>query len=209
MTMNNSSKERQTAYYGQVLTWVNFAREVRLFNLGDYFLRNFTDATNAIYQTQRDQQRRELGGQMVLSFLSSAITVGTFAVVVIQAFAGHLSLGDIALYLSAVSSIQNALTQIAYAVTRMHNSLLFFAQYIELLRLEPPLQPGCSLHRVPPLTTGITLRDVSFRYSEQHPWTLRHIDIFLPANCCLALVGLNGAGKTTLVKLLTRLCADQ
>jgi ATP-binding cassette subfamily B protein len=205
MTMNNSPKERQSAYYGQVLTWASYAKEVRLFNLGDYFLRNFIDTTRAIYQAQHEQQWRELRGQLILSFLSSGIATGTFLVVIIQAFSGRLSLGDIVLYTSAVSSVQNALALITYAITRMHNSLLFFTQYNQLLNLDQPLHISCSPRQVPPLTTGITLRDVSFRYNEEHPWTLRHVDIFLPANRCLALVGLNGAGKTTLVKLLTRL----
>lgn len=205
MTMNNSSKERQSAYFGQVLTWASFAKEVRLFNLGDYFLRNFIDTTRAIYQAQYQQQRRELCGQSILSFLSSGIATVTFLVVVIQAFSGQLSLGDIVLYTSAVSSVQNALTLMTYAITRMHNSLLFFTQYNRLLNLNQPLYVTCSPCQVPPLTLGITLRDVSFRYSDQQPWILRHVDIFLPANRCLALVGLNGAGKTTLVKLLTRL----
>jgi ATP-binding cassette, subfamily B, bacterial len=58
---------------------------------------------------------------------------------------------------------------------------------------------------LPSLQSGIELRHVSFRYSKNHPWVLQDINLFIPAGCCLALVGLNGAGKTTLVKLLTRL----
>jgi ATP-binding cassette subfamily B protein len=49
------------------------------------------------------------------------------------------------------------------------------------------------------------LRNVSFRYTEEHPWVLRELNLIIPAGKCLALVGANGAGKTTLVKLLTRL----
>ncbi|HLJ33085.1 MAG TPA: ABC transporter ATP-binding protein, partial [Ktedonobacteraceae bacterium] len=71
--------------------------------------------------------------------------------------------------------------------------------------LPQPLLISAAPHLVPSLCIGIEFRDVSFRYSEQHSWTLRHVDLFLPAHQCLALVGLNGAGKTTLVKLLTRL----
>lgn len=33
---------------------------------------------------------------------------------------------------------------------------------------------------------------------------LRHVNLFLPAGQCLALVGVNGVGKTTLTKLLAR-----
>jgi ATP-binding cassette, subfamily B, bacterial len=55
------------------------------------------------------------------------------------------------------------------------------------------------------LREGITLHNVSFRYSDQHSWILQNVNLVLPAGKCLALVGLNGAGKTTLVKLLARL----
>lgn len=58
---------------------------------------------------------------------------------------------------------------------------------------------------VPPLSLGIELKNVSFRYSEKHPWVLENVNLFFPKGKCLAVVGLNGAGKTTLVKLLARL----
>ena len=52
---------------------------------------------------------------------------------------------------------------------------------------------------------GIEVRNVSFRYSDEHAWVLRDVNLLIPAGRCTALVGLNGAGKTTLVKLLTRM----
>jgi ATP-binding cassette subfamily B protein len=91
------------------------------------------------------------------------------------------------------------------SMARTNDSVLFFRLYTDILALEQPLAINLHTQPVPPLSKGITLRNVSFRYSEQHPWILRKVDLFLPAGKCLALVGLNGAGKTTLVKLLTRL----
>ncbi|MBN6051025.1 ATP-binding cassette domain-containing protein, partial [Nonomuraea sp. RK-328] len=57
---------------------------------------------------------------------------------------------------------------------------------------------------LPVLRRGIELRDVWFRYSDDHPWVLRGVDLFIPHGCTVALLGLNGAGKSTLVKLLCR-----
>lgn len=201
----NSPRERQASYYGQVLSMVQFAKEVRLFNLGDYFLRKFLSTTEEIYQTQRQQQRRELLWQLVLAVCAAVVSTTTFIVVLIQAFFGHLSLGDVALYTSAVGSVQTALTGLVFTFAQTSESVRFFTQYTRLLSLEQPGVLSPARRPVEPLTSGITLRDVSFRYSEQHPWILRHVNLFLPAKQCLALVGLNGAGKTTLVKLLTRL----
>ena len=205
IAFSNSPKERRASYYGRVLSWVGYAKEVRLFNLGDYFLNSFVQMTREVQQAQRAQQRRELRWQLPLALLASSITTGAFVVVILQAFSGRLSLGDVALYTSAVTSVQGALLSIALALSQMNESALFYRQYTKLLALPQPLAICTSVQAVPPLASGITVRDVSFRYSDQHPWVLRHIDLFLPASQCLALVGLNGAGKTTLVKLLTRL----
>ncbi|PJI84805.1 ATP-binding cassette domain-containing protein [Luteimicrobium subarcticum] len=59
-----------------------------------------------------------------------------------------------------------------------------------------------------PETFGVVrFEDVSFRYSDDGPWVLRHLDLELVAGRSTAIVGLNGAGKSTLVKLLARLYA--
>lgn len=203
--VGNSLKERLAMYYGQVLSWIAFAKEVRLFQLGDYFLQKFQHTTAEVFRAQRQQQRRELIWQGLFSLLESLVSAGAFVVVTVRAFSGLLSFGDVSLYLSAVSSVQAALTNIVVALADMNEGMLFFKQYTLLLSTEQPLVVTRIPCRVPPLTDGITFRDVSFRYSEEQPWTLRHVDFFLPAKRCLALIGRNGAGKTTLVKLLARL----
>ncbi|MGI9058148.1 MAG: ABC transporter ATP-binding protein [Ktedonobacteraceae bacterium] len=204
VAFDNSPKERLASYYGQALSWIAFAKEIRLFNLGDYFLKSFIQITEEIQQTQRAQQHHELRWQLPLSLLASIVTVGAFVVVILQAFTEHFSLGDVALYTSAVISIQSALLNMIGALSLMKENTLFYHHYTNLLALSQPLAIAASVQNVPPLTSGITLHDVSFRYNDEHSWVLRHVNLFLPAGQCLALVGANGVGKTTLTKLLAR-----
>jgi ATP-binding cassette subfamily B protein len=205
VAFHNTPKERRASYYGRLLTWVQSAKEVRLFNLGNYFLHTFVETTKQIQYTQRRQQQRELRWQLPLALLSSLVSTGAFVFVIVQAVAGTLSLGDVSLYTSAVSSVQSSLLSLVFSFSLLHQSVLFYRQYLDLLALPQTLALPRPAKPVPLLRTGITFRNVSFRYSEQQPWVLRHVNLELPANTCLALVGLNGAGKTTLVKLLTRL----
>ncbi len=205
LILTNTIKERLAAYYGQVLSWLTFAKEVRLFALGPYFLRKYVRTVEEINQAKVTQQKRELRWSVLLATLAALVSGGMSLYVTLQTFFGSLSLGDLALYTSAVSSLQMALFSLVLALTNLPESVRFFREYTSLLALPQPLPVSPTPRLVAPLCMGIELRDVSFRYSEQHPWILRHVDLFLSAHQCLALVGLNGAGKTTLVKLLTRL----
>ncbi|HYF65679.1 MAG TPA: ABC transporter ATP-binding protein, partial [Herpetosiphonaceae bacterium] len=205
MAMNTSPKERLAAYYSHVLSTVHFAKEIRLFNLGEYFLGAFARTTREVQQARRRQQAREMGWLAAMNGLTSLAARGAFVLVVAAAFAGRLSVGDITLYVSAVANVQSAFSGLVFALASLSESLLFFSRFTELMALEQPIPVASPARPAPPLRQGIELRNVSFRYSAEHPWILREVNAFLPAGGCVALVGLNGAGKTTLVKLLTRM----
>jgi ABC-type multidrug transport system fused ATPase/permease subunit len=57
--------------------------------------------------------------------------------------------------------------------------------------------------RLDTLQEGLELRDVHFAYNEEDGDVLRDINVDIPANTSVALVGESGAGKSTLVDLLT------
>jgi ATP-binding cassette subfamily B protein len=154
--------------------------------------------------TERNQQKYELRWKFFLNVLTSLVASGAFVIVAAEAFAGHLSLGDVTLYVNAVTSVQGGLGGIISSISGLNENALFYTYFTNLLALPQPLSLSESPHLVEKLGSGIELRHVSFRYSEEHPWVLRDVNLYIPAGQCLALVGLNGAGKTTLVKLLLR-----
>lgn len=205
LAFQNTPKERRASYYGFILSDVYSAKEIRLFGLADYFLKGFLNLYKEIHFAQRHQQRREMQYQLFFGILSSLVASGAFAVVVVQAFSGHLSLGDVTLYISAVGSIQGGLLAIIFDLSNLNEGVLFYKRFTDLLLLSQPSPTITPIRPVIPIKSNIELRNVSFRYTEEHPWVLRDVNLLIPGGKCLALVGANGAGKTTLVKLLTRL----
>jgi subfamily B ATP-binding cassette protein MsbA len=60
-------------------------------------------------------------------------------------------------------------------------------------------------HVMPPFSSAIEFREVSFAYEDAHPRAiLRNISFGVPAGQMVAIVGRSGAGKTTLVNLIPR-----
>jgi ATP-binding cassette subfamily B protein len=201
----NSPRERLASYYSQVLSMPMFAKELRAYNLGRYFLDRFERIGLGVAAAQRTQQQRELRWQLALALCSSLLSGGALAVVIQQAATGRLTIGDIAFYIAAVGSVQGGLHAVVGAMSALNESALFFGHYSRLLALSEPLTrliPACAMR---PLRRGIELRGVSFRYTDAHPWILRGVDLVIPAGERVALVGRNGAGKTTVVKLICRL----
>lgn len=48
----------------------------------------------------------------------------------------------------------------------------------------------------------IVIRDMGFRYSEQHPWLYRNLNLTIPTGKLTVLMGPSGCGKSTLAKLM-------
>jgi ATP-binding cassette subfamily B protein len=103
-----------------------------------------------------------------------------------------------------VAAVQGGLAGIAVMVAVAHQHLMLFGHYLEVTTRAPDLPVPQAPLPAGPLTRGVELRDVWFRYSPQHDWVLRGVNLTLPAGGTVALVGDNGAGKSTIVKLLCR-----
>jgi ATP-binding cassette subfamily B protein RaxB len=52
------------------------------------------------------------------------------------------------------------------------------------------------------LAPSLELRNISFRYSDDAPWLLHNMDLFIKAGEHVAITGASGCGKTTLLKIL-------
>ena len=57
------------------------------------------------------------------------------------------------------------------------------------------------------LAPSLELRNISFRYSDDAPWLLHNMDLFIKAGEHVAITGASGCGKTTLLKILLGLLA--
>ncbi|MFE7117315.1 ABC transporter ATP-binding protein [Streptomyces sp. NPDC057654] len=197
--------ERRELFYFQLLTSPRAAKEIRLFGIGGFLRGRMLAERRRADRAKQAVDRQEAVVQLALGVLAAVVAGLGLLWAVRAAGQGRISVGGVALLVTALPAVQAALASLAGEIAGGHQALLLFDHYVAVRETEDDV-PVCARPRpVPRLRKGIELRDVWFRYGPEHPWVLRGVNLTVPAGRAVGLVGLNGAGKTTLIKLLCRL----
>jgi ABC-type multidrug transport system fused ATPase/permease subunit len=195
---------RKQNYLEVLLAREDFAKEVKLFDLGPVFLDRYRDIFRELYAEDRALTLRRGGWGFVLGLLSTVAFYGAYAWIVLETAARRITLGDMTMYLLVFKQGQSALAAILTSIGGMYEDSLYLSNLYEYLDYETPDEGGAATEGPEP-GDGIRFEGVSFTYPGAEVPALRDVSLHLRPGRKLALVGENGAGKTTLIKLLTRL----
>jgi ATP-binding cassette subfamily B protein len=201
-----SPLRRRMQYLTSLVTTDSYAKEVKLFGLGDYFIQRF----KLLARTYYDRQQRLVTARYTVGFLWSSITTlvgsATYLYVALRAVTGALSLGDLTLYTQAASSVQNSIQGILSGFSGLYEHNLYLSNLFELLETPTRILAPANPQPLPqPLKGEIVFDHVSFNYPGSGAQALNDVSFRIAPGETLAVVGRNGAGKTTLIKLLCRL----
>ena len=197
--------ERREIFYSQLLLDPQAAKELRLFGLTRFFGERMQRERRKTNAQHRGVDLRELRTQGMLSLVAAAVSGAGLLWAVTDAAHGRLSVGDVAVFIASVTSLQAATSAVVGMLARLHHDLVMFQHFLAIERTEQDVVDPVATRELPPLRSGIELRNVWFRYAPDQPWVLRGVDLTIPAGAVVGLVGRNGAGKSTLVKLICRL----
>ncbi|MFE7109759.1 ABC transporter ATP-binding protein [Streptomyces sp. NPDC057575] len=209
MFWRTSSLARRQIFYRGLLTDTQAAKEIRLYGLGDYFAQRLRTDLDSINQQEEHLDRRLAAYETALAALGALASTGALVWGVHQAATHALTAGDVSLLVAALAGLQTALVGLVGSIAQSHQTALLFGHYLHVTQVGDDLPAPAAPIAPPPLSRGIELRDVWFRYTDDGPWILRGVSLTIAHGTSLAVVGLNGAGKSTLVKLLCRLYDPQ
>lgn len=118
-----------------------------------------------------------------------------------QVMTGTMSLGTMLALNALAASLLSPLSQLASS----SRQLQLVGSHLN--RIHDVLQEPVEQAHDAPLGTArvqgsLTLRNVSFRYGQDSPWSLREVDLKIRPGEKVALAGRTGSGKSTLLKLV-------
>ncbi|MEB3213874.1 MAG: ABC transporter ATP-binding protein [Leptolyngbyaceae bacterium] len=206
LNLKHTFEGRLASYFQGLLTQQQFAKEVRLFNLGHHFLTRWKETYRQYQKETEAMARHHVGGRFTISLIPTMSFYIAYSWLIFQTVQEQISLGDFVMYVSAFNQAQTLLTGYVQNISSIYDANLYISQYFEFLALKPSILSPVNAHDFPcHIQRGLQLSHVTFSYPDSHIPVLQDINFSVHPGESIAVVGINGSGKTTLVKLLTRL----
>jgi ATP-binding cassette, subfamily B, bacterial len=197
-------ESRMQIYLEAVLAREDYAKEVKLFELGRRFLDRYRDIFTRLYKEDRDLTLKRDGWGFGLGLLGTATLYGGYAWIAAATAIGRLTVGQMTMYLMLFRQGQSAVSAALSAVGGLYEDNLYLSNLYEFLEQPVGRTDGREQRGSQP-GDGIRFENVEFTYPGSATPALSGISLHVRPGESLALVGQNGSGKTTLIKLLTRL----
>lgn len=199
-----TQEKRQQNYLEVLLAREDYVKEVKLFQLGELFLKRYKEIFYKLYDEDKTLTIRRGTWGYLLGMIGSLTFYGTYGWIAWAAASGSISLGEMTMYLLVFKQGQSAVSASLRSIGGMYEDNLYLSNLYEYL--DTPVEPeesGVSKGSMP--EDGVRFENVSFQYPGSDTPALANVSFHLKPGEKLALVGENGSGKTTLIKLLTRL----
>ena len=198
--------KRQLDYLRQAGATKEAAKELKLFNLADFFTQRFAKLSDIVYEQDVALARKRLGIGSILSFISTGGYYGAYAYVIWRTIAGALGIGTFYFLTNAILQASSNIQQVFSTLSGIADQALFLTDLLAFFGMKPSIQSKPNAFPAPrPIKRGFEFRNVSFVYPGTQRLVLDRLNFHLDPGERVALIGENGQGKTTIVKLITRL----
>ncbi len=197
-----STKELKCTYIFNLFKDKMFAKEMKLYETKDYFLKKYEELWKECYAGRKEIIMKFGKRSALADLLPEICEIGVQFLAAIKVLVGKGTLADYTYYLGMLSNAISNMNGLLDSVAQILNMNTRITNYKEFLALENTLEP-CG-DRVISDVPEIEFCNVSFRYPNTQKDILKNISFKIKPGEKIAFVGLNGAGKTTLTKLIMR-----
>lgn len=162
----------------------------------------FDELNQALYQSGQKAQLYSSLSNPGIRFLNNVAYVLVAGLAAFLAVGGALSIGQVTALLNYALQFAKPINEISAVFTQLQNSFAGAARVFALFDAEEVESDEDALDLQ--LTEGqVSFEEIDFSYRKEQK-LIENLNLHVPADAMVAIVGPTGAGKTTLVNLLMR-----
>ncbi|WP_088041605.1 ABC transporter ATP-binding protein [Bacillus sp. EAC] len=210
--MGELAKQQQVVD-GMMIKWVNqglgASKEVKVSGKESYFVNAYTSKSQINSNIKRYRMMLEQSPRLFIETILVMIVLIMVLIIIFQGKNTSNIVSTMALFgmaafrlMPSINRVMNAITAIRFskpALTVVYEDLF---TNNETNSTEMTIESGTNSHNIRQFTDSIKLNEVSFRYPNQHEYSLKDISLTIPIGNSVAFIGESGAGKTTLVDMI-------
>ena len=185
----------------------SFLQEIRLYGLGRYLLKKFTDSATNTYKRMHQQRLRALITPVPAMILSLMMLFAGVYLFLSNLRSSEIAVGALVMVFQSIVMMKSHLDEIANYGGNLTSMSSFFNRYhafmtdeIESVKNGKEILAGNSPY-------SINIDNLSFRYEGREQNALNNVNLRILPGEKVAILGDNGSGKTTLIKLMLRMYA--
>ena len=202
----NTQNERKASYFSRVLTGDVFAKELRLFQLQNYFINNFSLLRKNLRDSKLSILKSKTVSESAIQFLAALAIFITYGFIAYKAVYASITIGALVMYFMALQRGMSYFKELLFSFASLYEDNLYITNLSAFLELKNNMGDSKDKENMPqPIKQGIVFKNVSFKYPNSSRNALDNINMTIEQGKTVAIVGANGAGKTTLIKLLCHL----
>ena len=180
-----------------------YAKELRVFNFGEYFTSKYHQLQEQVFKKRIKLQYVYLQKSMLITFFEVLFVTIFYLILLNRTIAGLITIGGLIIYFQAFQRLQSSVKSIFNSGTVLFQHQLFLFEIMKYLNLPARytlLEKGPANLLFP--VNFIDIRNLTFRYPNTDKNVLIDINMHFEPGKLTAIAGENGSGKSTLLKLL-------
>lgn len=198
---------RKKAYFNSLVTDASSFKEIKAFELGEYFLNKYRNILNYLKNKESDISKKRFKYNIITQLIDVLVTVSVIIVSMLRAINGLFSFGMIVAYINSLTTIKDNMNTLLNSINNIIIQSVYAEMYFNFLDLNIDRSPK-ERKFIEKNINNISIMNLYFKYQSNYDNTLKDINLNIKMGERVVLIGENGSGKTTLMKILSGLYKD-
>ena len=193
---------RKKDYYSGVFFSNDIQFEIKLNNIGAYFIDKYKETWQKLYKINKSEDIRHNIINTIIMIINVSSEFLVLTVSVFDVVNKHIGIGDLQYNLSMASRLRGQAQALMNNINNFLNNNTRLIELQEFMDIEPEVEKSGTMK--PSKNPKIEFCNVSFRYPNADQYVLKDCSFAIEPHEKIGLIGLNGAGKSTIIKLMFR-----